>query len=126
MTESPLGPPPERPPLRSPELPLLVQWEEFIDWLFTKTTGFPKRLRHSLTQRIEARSLEILERLVMARWSADRKQSLAAINLELDVLRVLVRVAHRQRCLDTRAYEYAARELDTAGKMLGGWLRSEG
>ena len=44
---------------------------------------------------------------------------------DFDILRVLIRLAHRNRCLDTRAYEHATRELDTAGKMLGGWLRSE-
>lgn len=104
---------------------LFGQWERFTAWLFGKTAGFPSRLRHSLTARIEARALDVHEALVGARFNVNRTAALQQINLDLDRLRLLLRLAHDLQALDHRAFQYACAELDSAGRMVGGWLRHE-
>jgi hypothetical protein len=44
----------------------------------------------------------------------------------LEKLRVLLRICHDERHLDHKGFEHVARNIDEAGRMLGGWLRSRG
>ena len=104
---------------------IFVHWEGFIAWLFGKTAGFPARIRHSLTNRIECRALDIHEAIVEARFTRDRRTILARLNLDLDKLRLLLRLAHDLHSLDHRAFAHACAEIDTTGRMIGGWLRHE-
>ena len=68
----------------------------------------------------------VLEKLIEARYTRDKSAVLAQANLSLEKLRVLLRICHEERHLDHRGYEYAARNIDEAGRMVGGWLRSRG
>jgi hypothetical protein len=49
---------------------------------------------------------------------------LAQANLHLEKLRVLLRISHEERHLDHKGFECAARNIDEAGRMIGGWIRS--
>jgi hypothetical protein len=46
-----------------------------------------------------------------------------AVNLKLEQLRYLVRLATDLKFLDPRRYEHAARAIDEIGRLVGGWLR---
>ena len=68
-------------------------------------------------------SLDVLEFLVEAAFTRDRKPHLARANLGIDKLRFLIRMAADLRYLDRRRYEYAARSLDEIGRLIGGWSK---
>ena len=51
------------------ELPAFARWYEFVRWLLPTTATFPKRLRFTLTQRIDNLALDVVEGLVEARYS---------------------------------------------------------
>lgn len=108
-----------------PTIPVvLVRWEDFLVWLFERTAGFPRRIRASITTRIEQRALDVYEGLEQARWEpARRARLLAEVDQGIGLLRILVRLAHRHHALSSGAYEHAAAELDTVGRMVGGWRR---
>jgi hypothetical protein len=74
--------------------------------------------------RIDNLALDIVEDLVEARYTRDRLPILRRINLKLEKLRVLLRISHDQGYLPHRGYEFSARALDEAGRMVGGWIRS--
>jgi len=42
-------------------------------------------------------------------------------NLTLDKLRILLRIAHNLTFLPHKQYEYASRQIDEVGRMLGAW-----
>jgi len=107
-------------------LPVMAAWEEFIDWVLARTESFPKSVRYSLTSRIDNRVLAVAIRLIDARYAPknQRLRSLLRINRDLEKLRLLFRVAHRRAILAHGAYEYASRETDRAGRMIGGWIKS--
>ena len=99
-------------------------WMDTTRWLLERTARWPKRLRHSLTLRVENLALETLEALTSAGWSRSPQRPLAAADDALNRLRVLLRLAHELEVLSYGHYEEAARRLDEAGKMIGGWRRS--
>jgi hypothetical protein len=109
-----------------PDVPVLfVHWETFLGWLLDHTERFPKRLRFTLTNRIENLALDVFEAIAEARFRRDRLPSLERVSLGLDTLRLLLRIARDRRCLDPRSFEHACKQIDQAGRMVGGWLKEE-
>ena len=108
----------------APEVPVVfAHWERFATWLFERTAGFPRRLRHSLTQRIEQRTLDVHEALVEARYGRGRVAALERANLDLERLRLLLRMARDLNALPRGSAEHAFAQVDEAGRMVGGWLK---
>lgn len=109
----------------APDVPVVfARWESFTLWLFQRTASFPRRLRHSLTHRIETTCLDIHEALVDARFSRDRVGALRHANVRMDSLRLLLRLATELRCLSHKQAAHAHERIDECGRMVGGWLRS--
>ena len=65
-----------------------------------------------------------LESLAEATFTRRRARLLDRVNLDLDRLRLLLRLAKDLRYLDRRRYEHAARRLDEVGRLVGGWKRA--
>jgi len=107
------------------ELPLFVLWERVLGDLLDRTQRFPRSVRFTFSTRIDNLALDVLERLVEARWSPPRHKAelLREVDGALARLRVLLRLACERRYLDRRGYEHVSRALDEAGRMAGGWHR---
>lgn len=110
--------------MASVELPLFVLWEKTLRDILSRTEKFPKRVRFTLSSRIDNLALDILENIVEARYAKDKSAVLAQANLRLEKLRVLLRISHEERHLDRKGFEHAVRNIDEAGRMIGGWIRS--
>jgi hypothetical protein len=116
--------PTSRPPPRPADtnLLLLARWEEFSGWLLDRTAKWPKSARFTLTQRIENHALDVTEELIAARYQKrDRRQRLDDVNLRLERMRFLFRLALRARACPHRVFESSMRSLDEVGRMLHGW-----
>jgi hypothetical protein len=102
---------------------LLILWEQVLGDLLDRTSRFPKSARFGFASRIDGRALDVLECLAAARYAPvdERRLLLAAADRHLAVLRVLLRVSHQRRYLDTGGLEHVARGLDETGRRLGGW-----
>lgn len=108
------------------EIPtLFVHWEEFLGWLLDRTEGFPKRMRFTLSNRIDNRAIDIFERIVEARYNRNRVPLLTAVNRDLETLRLLLRLANQRRAIDNKSFSHACAQIDVAGRMVGGWLRQQ-
>jgi len=113
-----------RPPARQagPELLVLAKWEEFCGWLFDATARWPKSARFGLVRRVDDHALDITELLITARFEPGaRRSALRAVNLRLERLRFLLRIARRRGVLQKRGFETAMRGVDEAGRMVHGW-----
>ena len=125
MSRSPFDRP--RAKIADPELLLLQKWEEFASWFLARTARFPKCVRFTVTQRLENHALDVTELLVVARYRrVGRKDRLEEVNLRLERMRFLVRVARDRNALAERTFEAALRQIDEAGRMLYGWRKSLG
>lgn len=108
------------------EAVLLARWPRIVRELMARTNQFPKRYRFTLSQRIDDLALSMMGNLVDATYSRSRrKMALEEVNLGLEKLRLLSRIAFEERCLNHGAFEHLIRELDECGRMVGGWLRSK-
>ena len=113
-----------RPPPRQAgaELLVLARFEEFTGWLLDRTAKWPKSARFTLTQRIEILVLDLVEDLVVARYRPrERASRLEAVNLGLERLRHLFRLAHGARVCPHNVFESSMRALDETGRMAHGW-----
>ena len=96
----------------------------FLAWLVPTIEKFPKSHKFTIGDRIETIALDVLEALIEATYTKDRRQHLRRANLGIEKLRFLLRLAADLRLLDRRRYEHAARTLDDTGRLVGGWMKA--
>ena len=113
------------PPPRNEDLPVFVRWTEFLQWLLQATEKFPKRVRFTFSNRIDNLALDVVEELVVARYSRRKAEYLKGINLKIERLRVLLRISHDLHYMPNPSYEFAMRSLDECGRMVGGWIKQQ-
>ena len=119
--------PSQRPPPREagPELLVLAKFEEFSGWFLDRTAKWPKHARFTLTQRLENHALDVLEELVVARYErSGRRPRLERVNLKLERMRHLLRLALRAHACPHKVFESSMRQLDETGRMLHGWRQT--
>ncbi len=105
-----------------PELLVLAHWEEFLGWFLPHTGRWPKSHRFTLCQRVQALALDVAELLVQARYDRrGRAQVLSDVNLRLERIRLLCRLARAVDAMPARGFETAIRGVDEAGRMVHGW-----
>ena len=93
-------------------------------WLIPTLERFPRRQKFLLGDRIQTTAIASLESLTEATFTRRRSRLLDRVNLDLDRLRLLLRLAKDLSYLDRRRYEHAARRLDEVGRLVGGWRRA--
>jgi hypothetical protein len=100
------------------ELQVFMKWVDFLKWLLDTTDKFPKKIRFTFTTRIDNIALDILENIIECRYNRGFRQAgLKKINLELEKLRVLLRICHELKYLSNHQYEFCAVHLNEVGKM---------
>lgn len=105
------------------QLPVVEAMYQFLLWLIPTLEKFPRSQKFLLGDRLQAQAQDVLDALIEAAYRRDRTETLRQANLGLEKLRFGLRLAHDLRCLDFKRYEYAARQLDEIGRMVGGWLK---
>ncbi|MSP15192.1 MAG: four helix bundle protein [Myxococcales bacterium] len=110
------------PSTAGPELLVLAQWEEFTGWLLAHTGRWPKSVRFTLAQRVEEHALDITEMLVESRYvPAARAAHLREVNLRLERMRHLLRLALATHATSNCGFESVMRGIDECGRMVHGW-----
>ena len=106
--------------------PALEAMYQLTRWLIPTLDRFPRRQKFLLGDRIQSTALTGLERLVEATFTRNRARLLDRVNVDLDKLRLLIRLSKELGYLDARRYEHAARRIDEVGRLVGGWRRVHG
>lgn len=104
--------------------PALDKAYQFLVWLIPTLEKFPRGQRFLLGDRIETVALDVLEGLIEATYTRETRAILARVNLLLEKLRHLIRLAKDLHYLDLRRYEFAARATDEIGRLVGGWMKA--
>ena len=97
---------------------------EMILWLYPTVNKFPKSQRFVLGQQIENTILQILKGIIQVNVEINKKPYLKQISVELDKLRILIRLSKDLKFISIRQYQFIAEKINEIGKMLGGWLKS--
>ena len=105
------------------ELPIFCKTYDFMKWLLLHTIKFPKSQRFVLAKRIEDTFLNFYELLIAAVKSKDKLLILINADIELEKVKVYLRLCTDLKLISIKQYEYATREISEIGKILGAWLK---
>ena len=109
-----------------PDFIIYTRMLEIHLWLFAKVTTFPKQQRFILGQHIQHSSLQCLRCIIEANNARTAETTLGrldALNVELEVLRGLLRVAFEMKFLSAKSLGFVTKQVDEVGKMTGGWIK---
>ena len=106
-----------------PELIVVAKTYDLVLWSCQHTSRFPRNHRFVLGERIERNLYALLEGLIQARYTRERRPLLLQANLTLEVLRFQVRLAKDLECLRVNSYAFASQAIQEIGAMVGGWLK---
>jgi hypothetical protein len=88
----------------------------------------PKQDRFTIYERSENAILDMTECILEAGYSksSDKIAILERASMKLNLLRFFVRLMKEMRSIDTKKYIVLQAHIDEIGRMLGGWIRSQG
>ena len=99
---------------------------DVISWLLGRVEKFPRSQKFTLGDRIVNVSLDILDTLIEATYTRKRLPLLQKANVQLEKLRFLIRLCHDFKLLSSKQYTYISNEINEVGKLVGGWIKSQG
>jgi hypothetical protein len=105
------------------ELVVITKTYDLILWSCSHTSRFPRQHRFVLGEKLERTLYDLLETLIQAKYTRDRKTLLDDANLKLEILRFQVRLAKDLQCLRANSYEFASKQINEIGNLVGGWLK---
>src|SRR3954463_14676800 len=97
--------------MKETELLVISKTYDLVKWSCEHTSRFPRNHRFALGERMELRLYTLLETLIEARYTRDRRDLLRRANLSLEVLRFQMRLAKYLQCLRVNSYEFASKAL---------------
>jgi four helix bundle protein len=105
-------------------LKIKLKCEDTIKYGYVALRQFPKSEKFSLAQDIKRTMFAMLEKIIRANRNRDKRESLIAIDTELEILRSQIRLAMELEFLPFAKYEVWTRHLAEVGRMLGGWMKA--
>ena len=105
------------------DLKIKQKCEDMIKYAYIALRQFPKSEKFTLAAEIKTSMFKILGLIIRCNKSRNKQSYLYDIDVELDVLRSMVRLAHDLKFLPFKKYEVWSRHLDELGRMLGGWMK---
>ncbi len=96
---------------------------QLILWMVPAIERLPRHRRFTVGERIESSLLEVLELLVEAAYSKERRTVLKMANRRLARVRHLWRLAMELGDIDKRRYSYGASLIDQLGRQAGAWAK---
>ena len=104
--------------------PIFSKTYDFILWLLNHTEKFPKSERFRMAKRLEDCAFSFYELLIEAAHTHRENSILLDADLELEKLRLYLRLSHARKLTTPDQYQYAAGILVEIGKLLGGWIKT--
>lgn len=105
------------------DLKVFQKTYDLLLYMYPILQKYPKSERFSLRQRMENSLLCVLKDLIAAHYLREKREPLEHANLELEKLRIFLRLSYDLKFLDLRRFEICSRQLNEIGKMVGGWIR---
>ena len=105
------------------DLKIFVKVYDLLQYLHSEIAGFPKSEKPVLGRRIYDSLLQILEHIIIANEETIKGHYLKKASVELEKLRIFIRLANDFHLLSINKYGIICKKIDEIGRMLGGWIR---
>lgn len=100
------------------------QCHDILHWIIPLIDNFPRQRRFTLGERLESGLLDILEWLVAASYTRERRLLLERANQRLARVRHLWRLAFELKVIPLARYQHGSELIDLLGRQIGGWQRA--
>jgi four helix bundle protein len=107
------------------ESPIFTRTFDMLVWLIPMTLKFPREQRFIMAQRVQQAGLNFYEAITAASMSNNSRRHLEQADIELQRLRLHLRLCQRMEFLSLGQYEHIAKMVAEIGKLLGGWYKKE-
>ncbi len=98
---------------------------DLIIYAFPIINRFPKNQRFVLAQQIENSLLDAVKLVARANLQRDKRRTLYELDVQLDMTKLLIRIAHDLNLLSHRHYGQMAMRMKEIGRLLGGWRKQQ-
>jgi len=108
------------------EIPIFKKTFDLYKLFYTLRNKIPKQDRFTIWQKCENLILSLFEHLLSAGCLAKEEKlpRLESMSVDLNLLRVFLRLAKEVKVIDNSKYVNLERDVDEIGRMLGGWIKS--
>jgi len=97
-----------------------------ISYLYPAVRQFPKSEKFGLALDMKKSAHKILRLIIEANKVRNKRMKLYEIDTELDVLKNFNRISKDLGFMPFKKYENLSKMLVEIGRMLGGWIKSQG
>ena len=104
-------------------LKLYKETYDFLLWLYPEIKKFPKSEKYTLGERLKNTTESLLLNIVLANKNYSKKEYLKKADLDLELLKILIRLLKDLKVIGFRKYEVASKKIDDLGNLLGGLLK---
>jgi four helix bundle protein len=105
------------------ESPIFSKTFDLLEWLLPATMKFPQSQRFVLAKRVQDAAFNFYEAITAAALSTRKRQHLEQADIELQRLRLYIRLSHQLEFLSMGQYEHVSKMIVEIGKLLGGWQK---
>lgn len=106
------------------DLKILQRTYDMTQYAYGALRQMPKSERYALAADIKSSMHRLLTLIIRANKKYYKKTTLQDADIEIDVLRHLVRLAMELGFLPFQKYEHWSKLINEIGKMMGGWMKS--
>ena len=108
------------------DIPIFKKIYDLYKTFYSYRNTVSKQDRYTLWQRCENLILNILENILRASHlpKAKKLPILEKTSIQLNLLRVLLRLCKEVKAIDNKKYVFLQETIDEIVKMLGGWIKS--
>ena len=108
------------------DIPILRKAYDLFMFFYSLRLTVPKQDRYTIWQKCENLLIELLEGILLAsqQSSASKLPTLERASVQLNFLRLLIRLMKDVKAIDNKKYILIEAHLDEIGRMLGGWIKS--
>lgn len=106
------------------ELKILQKTYDMILYGYIALVQFPKSEKHVLSAEIRNSMYKVLELIIVTNKKYYKKTTLQELDVEVEKLRLLIRLSKDLKFLPAKKYEVWSRFLVEIGRMIGGWIKS--
>ena len=107
-------------------LPIYKQTYDLLLRIMTATRNFPREYKYTLGQKLKDEVIELVVLIYRANSVQERQRHISAILERVQVVQLMIRLAHDMQILPRRHYAALAEMTDTLARQAGGWLKSSG
>jgi hypothetical protein len=105
------------------ESPIFIRMFDLLAWLLPMTQKFPKDQRFVLAARVQNTAFNFYEEITAASLSKNKAEHLAQADIELQRLRLYLRLCQRMQFFSEGQYEHVFKLVGEVGKLLGAWMK---